>query len=352
MTTSKHVLTTLPCSNLLKLSLCDWAVQLDWRAKDSPGILQATGLTYLELKMYNQRDLAGGMSPLTALHALPALQRFDLSVQDALSASSRMYSNMNNPFDADQHLPSCVIKGLTTLTGLRFNGVLGLESFQPFSRLSKLQHLHMNLQLGVWDEDSVQPELEPFAQLQALTHLSLDIAKCKGVSTSSSPPVAGCTRLQELHLAAPTLDASVLQGLTGLRRLYVWVPAVEGGADGVAALLSYVGHMQLLERLVLAGQSGSAVAALGVSDRELGRAVTASVNLAYLDLTGLKLLRSAWVHLFPVGRQRLQLLEFKLCFADISAFGDLLDCSALEQMVAWVCSSQMYLWRLCCGCSG
>jgi hypothetical protein len=192
----------------------------------------------------------------------------------------------------------------------------------------------MNLQLGVWDEDSVQPELQPFAQLQALTHLSLDIAKCKGVSTSSSPPVAGCTRLQELHVKAPTPDASTIQGLTGLRRLYVWVPAVEGGADGVAALLSYVGRMQFMERLMLAGESSSAATALGVSDRELGRAVTASGNLEYLDLTGLKLPRSAWVHLFTVGQQLPKLHEFKLCFADISAFGDLFDCSALEQMVA------------------
>ena len=330
----RGVLGTLPCSNLLSLTLVDSRLSLGpmlgW-----PGILQvATGLTSLDLNMGDQEDFVGGLLSLTALHALPALQRFDLSVREDLGLDAYQ------PSDADE-LPCCVISGLTTLTMVYLRGVLALESLQPFSLLTKLQHLDLDLQLGVSDtDDAVQSGQQPFQQLHALTFLSIGLMECKLVSTSSSPAFAGCTGLQSLYLFSPMVDASAFQGLTGLRLLNVWVhSAIENSAvGGLAALLSHIASMQQLQRLVLSKGSPAAAVALEDADAELCRAVTASSHLTYLDLSGIRLPQAAWAHLFPPGRRLLQLCEFEVYFAGPHTvwqdYGtELLDCSALEQLV-------------------
>jgi hypothetical protein len=300
-----------------------------------PGILQAaTGLTHLDLCMGDQEDFVGGLLSLTALHALPALNRFDMSLREDMGLDAYQ------PSDAGE-LPSCVISGLTTLTMLNLSGVLALESLQPFSLLTKLQHLDLDLQLGVSDTaEAVQSGQQPFKQLQALTFLSIGLKECKLVSTSSSPAFAGCTGLQSLYLFSPMVDASACQGLTGLRLLNVWVhSAIENSAvGGLAALLRHIASMQQLQRLVLSKGSPAAAVALGDADAELCMAVTASSHLMYLDLSGLRLPQAAWTRLFPPGRRLLQLCEFEVCFAGPHTVWqdwgtEMLDCSALEQLV-------------------
>jgi hypothetical protein len=198
------------------------------------------------------------------------------------------------------------------MTRLSFNGVLALESFQPLSRLVKLRHLYMNLQLGV-QEDTAMSVQQPFAQLQALTFLSLCMEEPKLNRTSSVPPLAGCSGLQELHLYSPSLGAAAFHGLTGLRMLHVTVPAVgEGGVAGFVSVLSYIGRMQHLKRLVLSAGFLGATVTIREADAELCGAFTASALLSRLDLSGLKLPSSAWQHMFPAGRQLRQLPEFSV----------------------------------------
>jgi hypothetical protein len=329
----KPELRELHCTNLMKLALYDWAVQLD-----GPLLQAATGITYLDLHMLNKHDFGydfhntlwwsrrGGLKALAALEDLQALQRFDFSVGETLANY--------NPNDRDQ-LPSRVIcSWSTSLTRLSFSGVLALESYEPFSRFVKLQHLYMDLRLGV-QEASAESAQQPFAQLQALTFLSLCMEEHhKRAQASSSLPLSGCSELQELHLYSPSLDAVTLEGLTGLHRLYVSLPALEeSGAACFGAVLSDIGHMLHLERLVLSAGFHCETVTLDSGIAELCTALTASGQLSYLDLSGLKLPRSALVHLFPNGRQLPQLHEFKLSFANASTYDDFLDCSALEQMV-------------------
>jgi hypothetical protein len=228
--------------------------------------------------MSDQEDFEGGLLSLTALHALPALKRFDMSMREDLGL------DYYQPSDADE-LPSCVISGLTTLTTLYLSGVLALESLQPFSLLTKLQHLDLDLQLAVADtEEAVQSGQQPFKQLQALTCLSIHLLDCKLVSTSSSPAFAGCTGLQRLSLFSAMVDASAFQGLTGLHVLEVWVHSVieNCAVGGVAVLLRHIASMQQLQRLVLGTGNPDTVVALGCSDAELCRAATASAHVPHL----------------------------------------------------------------------
>jgi hypothetical protein len=237
-------------------------------------------------------------------------------------------------------LPSCVISGLTTLTRLELSGGLALESLQPFSCLTTLQHLSLNLDLGVEDTgDALHSGQQPFKQLQALTHLSMRLHGCKLVSTSSSPTFSGCTGLQDFcffGVYTPSIDASAFCGLTGLTKLHLWVAAVvETGAAGVAAaLLGHISRMQQLQDLALVrGRLAATVSLRDVEAAACG-ALTASTNLKSVDVSGLRLPRAAWAHLFPPSRRLLQLQKFELCFSgtdaiDIARF----DCSAFEQLV-------------------
>jgi hypothetical protein len=256
--------------------------------------------------------------------------------------------------DEKDMVPSSVINALSTsLTRLSFSGVLAMESLQPFSRLVKLQHLYMNLQLGVQvhdtdllevPEDTAQSAQQPFAHLQALTFLSLCMEEEPKLDrASSAPPLAGCSGLQELHLYSPSLDGSTFQELTGLRRLHVTVPAVGRGgaaatagsvaaANSVAAVLSDIGHMQHLEHLVMSVGFLGGTVTLGGGDAELCGALTASNGLMHLDLSGLKLPNSAWQHMFPAGRHLAQLPVVRLCFDQTA--GATLDQTQLEHMVA------------------
>jgi hypothetical protein len=311
----KTVWATLPCSNLLKLTLAGCAVQL------STLLQVAIGLTSLTLDMDSYQDSVGGLPSLTALHTLPALQYFNLTVRN----SGRSFNHQ--PSDEDV-LQSCVISGLTTLTGLQLTGVLTQESLQPFSFLTNLQHLDMKLKLAV--EDTADAQQQPFAQLQALTHLSMRLRGGKLVSTSSSPAFAGCRGLQELYLYSARVDASAFHGLTGLTKLHLWVAdAVEDGAVGVAALLGHMSSMQQLQDLALDKRYLAARLALRDSDAATCGAITASANLKCLGVCGLLLPRASWVHLFPPGRRLPQLHKFELCFGGTCTF----DCSAFEQLV-------------------
>jgi hypothetical protein len=210
----KQVLSTLPCRNLQQLSLFDWRVQLD--GYESPLLQASTGLTYLDLHVYTQYERVdycgdiGGLGELTALQDLSALQRFELSVGEARALKD--YGYMSSWSCSSDTVPSSVIDALSTsMTRLSFNGVLALKSFQPFSCLVKLRHLYMNLQLGV-QEDTAMSVQQPFAHLQALTFLSLCMEEPKLNRTSSVPPLAGCSGLQELHLYSPSLDEATSQG--------------------------------------------------------------------------------------------------------------------------------------------
>jgi hypothetical protein len=211
----KGLLSMLPCSNLQELTLDDWWVSLV-PLEGSPGILHAvTGLTQLHLNLeYGGEDLVGGLESLTALHALPALQRLDMFMWMYLRL------DIHEPVDVDE-LPGCVISGLTTLTGLQLSGrVLALESLQPLSLLTKLQHLSLDCDVGFAETgDAVQSDQQPFKQLHALTYLFLQLHGDELVSTSSSPAFFGCSGLQQLHLHSAMVDASAFQGLTGLRVL-------------------------------------------------------------------------------------------------------------------------------------
>jgi hypothetical protein len=278
--------------------------------------------------MIRNQDFVRGLPSLTALHALPALQELHLTVRPDRINSGLPYNYQ--PSDEDV-LPSCVISGFTALTGLQLNGVLALESLQPFSVLTNLQHLEMKLNLEVEDTaDAVQAGQQPFKQLHALTHLAINIPACKLVSTSSSPAFAGCTGLQELHLYYARVDASAFLGLTGLTKLHLWVATVvENGAVGVAALLGHVSCMRNLQDLALDNGFPAALVALQDTDAAACGAITASANLTSFYVTGVSLPRAAWVHLFPPGRRLLQLHKFDLCFGGIGSF----DRPALEQLV-------------------
>jgi hypothetical protein len=314
----KTVWATLPCSNLMKLTLSGCAIQL------STLMQVATGLTSLTLNMDKHQDFSGGLQSLTALHALPALQYFNLTVRP--HQSSGLPYNYQ-PSDNDV-LHSCVISGLTNLTSLQLTGVLALESLQPFNLLTNLHHLEMKLDLEV--EDPADAGQQSFRQLQALTHLSMRLRGGKLVSTSSSPAFAGCSGLQELRLHSTRVDASAFYGLTGLTKLHLWVAdVVEDGAVGVVALLGHISSMQQLQDLALDKRFLAAAVAVRDSDAAACGGITASAKLKCLRVCGLSLPRASWVHLFPPGRRLLQLHQFELCFGGTCAF----DCSALEQLV-------------------
>ena len=309
----KTVWATLPCSNLIKLTLSGCAIQL------STLLQVATGLTSLTLNMDKHQDFSGGLQSLTALHALPALQYFNLTVRPHQSLGSHTTTNPVTTM-------CCVISGLTNLTSLQLNGVLALESLQPFNLLTNLHHLEMKLEV----EDPADAGQQPFRQLQALTHLSMRLRGGKLVSTSSSPAFAGCSGLQELRLHSTRVDASAFYGLTGLTKLHLWVAdVVEDGAVGVAALLGHISSMQQLQVLALDKRFLAAAVAVRDSDAAACGGITASAKLKCLRVCGLSLPRASWVHLFPPGRRLLQLHQFELCFGGTCAF----DCSALEQLV-------------------
>lgn len=134
---NKCVLCQLPCSKLRDLSLEDCAMQLG-PGTEHTGILQAaTGLTSLVLSMQDEEDFVGGLQSLTALHALPALQHFDLSIgYDHLAPDYE-----HGPYDI---IPSEVLAGLTSLTYLKLRARLTIESLQPFSCLTRLQNLTLH----------------------------------------------------------------------------------------------------------------------------------------------------------------------------------------------------------------
>jgi hypothetical protein len=320
----KELLSMLPCSNLQELALDEWWVSLG-PMEGSPGILQAvTRLTKLQLNIEDHEDLMGGLESLTVLHALPALQHFDLSVEDT-------WSFYNEPNAADE-LPSGVISGLTTLTWLGLTGVLAVESFQPFICLTKLQHLDLDLERGVKDTtDALQSELQPFKQLHALTHLSMQLQWGQLVSTSSSPAFSGCSGLQDLCLSQTYVDASAFQGMTGLRVLELWVGSVvmDASPGGVTALLRHIASMQHLQRLVVGTGKHNTLVPLEGGGAELCSAVTASPHLTYLVLRGVQLPPAAWVHIFAPGRRLVQLHALDLCFGGTDGF----ESSALEQLV-------------------
>lgn len=79
------VLTELPCSKLHELYVAEFGMQLG-PTSQHPGILHAkTGLSKLVLRLGGEVHFAGGPDPFTALHALPALQHFDMSVRQTAS---------------------------------------------------------------------------------------------------------------------------------------------------------------------------------------------------------------------------------------------------------------------------
>lgn len=365
------LLDPLPCSNLLQLSLRGLPVALGASDGRHPVLLEAaTRLTSLELHMRSREDLkvftfhewryvgesraledlqacyhfnkaddtngecdSERLMSLRVLRYLLALQRLDLSVGD--DSASLTYQLIGKDYRLTSEIMGC---WSTHLTSLSINGVLALDSFQSLSPFTKLQRLYLNLRLGVckdnWQEaDPVLPE--PLCQqLQELTHLSLYMEKHNFMEPTKimGPTLSGCSGLQELYLYAPSVDVSAFEGLTGLRTLHLVADAVfQGAASGVAAVFEHIGRMHHLERLVIAGGFLGATVALGAGDAELCMGLTASVHLKHLDLSGLKLPRSAWMHLFPRGQQLPQLPDFKLCFEERRVF---LDGCALEHMAA------------------
>lgn len=300
-----YIIRTLPgTSNLQELCLDNCAMQLA-PTDQHPGILQAaTGLTAVDFSMADADDfIPDGLGSLTALHALPALQSFSLSVREEQGLDDDY-----DPGDQDV-LPSSVLCGLTGLTRLFLYGVLALESLQPFSCLSSLQQLHLQPYIPLVDAaGAVEQGQQPFRQLHALTRLELAIPECTLVSTNARPAFAGCTALQSLSLAIG-VHASAFQGLTGLTSLCVKVPAViEGGAAGVAAALAHISRMPHLELLVLECRDDSrAPVALHGHTAQLCGVVTGCAGLERLNLSGLVLPPAAWSDLFPPGRQLLQL---------------------------------------------
>ena len=324
----KEVFSMLPCRNLQDLTLYKWEVVL---LEPMHGVLcAATGLTGLHLVLEESDDLwEGGLSACTALHALPALQHFDLSVQRVKHYGSS---------DEDL-LPSGVISGLTTLTRLELRGGVALVSLQPFSCLTRLQHLNLNLGYGVVDTaNAVQSGQQPFKQLQALTHLlSMRLKGGKLVSTSSSPAFSGCSGLQEICLNTP-VDASAFHGLTVLTKLHVWASAflesAPSGSAGVVALLGHISRMQQLQDFALVRGHPATAVSLRHADAAACGAIPASANLKCFDLTGLWLPRASWAYIFPPGRRLLQLQKFELCFSNAGGVDTaLLDCSAFEHLV-------------------
>jgi hypothetical protein len=330
---NKEVFSALPCRNLQDLTLDKWEVVLG-PMHGIPGVLcAATGLTGLHLVLEESDDLwEGGLSACTALHALPALQHFDLSVQRVKHYGSS---------DEDL-LPSGVISGLTTLTRLELRGRVALVSLQPFSCLTRLQHLNLNLGYGVVDTaNAVQSVQQPFKQLQALTHLSTRLKGGKLVSTSSSPAFSGCSGLQEICLYTP-VDASAFHGLTVLTKLPVWASAflesAPSGSAGVVALLGHISRMQQLQDFALVRGHPATAVSLRHADAAACGAIPASANLKFFDLTRLWLPRDAWAYIFPPGRRLLQLHHFELCFSALPRGAGgvetvMFDCSALEQLV-------------------
>jgi hypothetical protein len=335
----RGVLSTLPCSNLLELTLEDWHILLGPMEGNS-GILHAvTGLTKLHLDLKNQENLVGDLLSLTALHALPALQHFNLSVRECLDHCGP---------DVSDELPSSVLSGLRSLVRLELSGEVGLESLQPLSCLTKLQHLNLNVNGVVGDnKEAVQLGQQPFKQLQALTHLSINILECKLVSTSTSPAFSGCTGLRDLYLCSAMLDASAFRGLTGLHVLELWVADVveHAAVGGVAALLRHIASMQQLQCLMLGKGSPADTVALRDADAAACGVITGSANLKSFDLTGVWLPRAAWAYIFPPGRRLLQLQKFELCFGgsvgvdiagfDYSAFEQLVDCCPAIQRLSF-----------------
>jgi hypothetical protein len=324
----RGVLSTLPCKNLQELILHDWDIPLG-PMEGRPGLLHAvTGLTKLHLDLQDQENLVGDLLSLTALHALPALQHFNLSVRECLDHYGP---------DVSDELPTSVISGFTSLVRLELSGEVGVQSLQPFSSLTRLQHLNLDFNVVVGDnEEAVQLGQQPFAQLQALTHISISIPDCELVSTSSSPAFSGSTGLQELNLYYTVIDPWAFHGLTALRSLELFVnPADQRGiAGGVAVLLRHIASMQHLQRLVFSTGYAASLA-VGGAAAELCGAVTTSAHLAYLNLIGLRLPRNAWVHMFPPGRRLPQLHGFEVCFAAPAPSVDpnQFDCVALGQMV-------------------
>jgi Leucine-rich repeat (LRR) protein len=146
--------------------------------------------------------------------------------------------------------------------------------------------------------------LASFQQLpQSLTHLCIDWAGGtintaeKNLTASTAPGLCALTGLQELYVQAGPISVEVLANMTSLKFLSLSKSDIE--APGALSVLTALTQLTYLALPPLDIEVIPSVADVS--------AVTASSHLHGLDISGTFLTANTCQHLFPVGRQLLQL---------------------------------------------
>jgi hypothetical protein len=279
------------------------------------GLAGLTALTRLAL--------TGSSIRLTGLSALTSLQELLCEGLSSLRVFMRRIS-MPNVTDAEADLVDAFpqLQRLTSLT-LRYD----LASTAAVSQLSALQSLQ-KLELRDTTADS-------FAALpESLTQLSLVFRQRGSLTCSNAAGLSGLTALQSLHMCnVVPLDLSLLAGMRHLRCLQLFECELAAGGLRLQVVSSFTGLtcLEVAHRVRMPATTFTAAEAA---------ALTASSQLAELDLNGLSDQPQAYASLFPPGRQ-LQ----HLTVLEISA--DLLNNPAAVQQAGSCCSNLQSLTLTC-----
>jgi hypothetical protein len=256
-------------------------------------------LTYLQLQLQPGNRSQGMLGAAAAVAALKQLRLVQCEVVDNEAAEALVA--------ALSQLPA----------GLEHLCINDLYSFGdhavqfPSGVLQQLPHLTY-LQIAyveILGPDEASPAFQPLQDLTKLVELQL-----KGVGDGeviTSNMLSGMQQLTRLELSFNMdFEPGALAGKTQLQHLCLSDCGIVGGAAGVAQLLSHLQPLQQLTHLsmhsrVWAVEEGNPPALAYA-------ALTASSKLQHLDISSFTLPAHVWQHLFPAGRQLLNLQSLNI----------------------------------------
>jgi hypothetical protein len=233
-----------------------------------------------------------------------------------------------------------LLKQLRSLKGLRHLNLTFTEDgasiqylrvLQGVSHLRRLTFLELRGGIRTFSDHQRQHEQqkEYLGQLTKLKQLNLDACCLAGIKKLRA--LTGLSLSRSRHrLATDPVDSCSIRHLTKLRSLQLdWCTLTTSDVSRLTALTAlqlqnvtfseglHVAFFPWLESLLLAVLSVGAMKDAAAAGAELApaaawAAVTASSALQQLDLSRVNLPREAWQHIFPVGRQLLQLTSLQL----------------------------------------